>query len=54
MAQEDQPHDGQEILVAGKVAIGAELVRRRPEALLDGFDIGFHQAGMLPKSGGEE
>lgn len=52
VAQEDQAHDRQEILIAGKVAISAELVRRRPEALLDGFDIGFHQARMLPKSGG--
>jgi hypothetical protein len=39
VAQEDPAHDGQEIFVAGVVGIGAQGVRRGPEAALDGFDV---------------
>ena len=35
VAQEDQPHDGQEILVAGEVGVGTQVVRAGPEPFLD-------------------
>lgn len=48
MAQEDQTHDGEEIFVAGKITVGAQLIRRRPQALFKCFDIGFRYVGLLP------
>ncbi len=39
MAQEDQPHYGKEILVAGKVGVRPQRVRRAPESFFDGFDV---------------
>ena len=39
MAQEDQPHDGHEVFVAGVVGIGAQGIRRGPEAFFYGFDV---------------
>ena len=39
VAQEDQAHDGQEVLVAGVVGVGAQGVRRTPKAIFDGFDM---------------
>ena len=39
MAQEDQSHYGHEILVAGIVGIRAQVIRRVPKSLFNGFDI---------------
>jgi hypothetical protein len=39
VAQKDQAHDGQEILVAGVVGVGAQGVGCGPEPALDGFDV---------------
>ena len=45
MAQEDQPHDRQEVFVAGVLGVGPQGVGRAPEAHLDGFEM-FH--GKIP------
>jgi hypothetical protein len=38
VAQEDQAHDGHEVLVAGQAGVGAQEVGGAPQALFDGFD----------------
>ena len=39
VAQEHQPHDWQEVLVAGVLRVGAQRVGRAPEAPFDGVDV---------------
>jgi hypothetical protein len=39
MAQENQPHNGHEVFVAGVVAVGAQGICAAPEAFLDCFNI---------------
>ncbi len=39
VAQEDQPHHRQEVLVAGIVGVGAQSVGCAPETPLNGFDV---------------
>ena len=39
VAQEDQPHHGQEVLVAGEVGVGPQVVRAGPEPFLDLADV---------------
>ena len=39
VAQEDEAHDGEEVLVARVVRVGAQGIRCAPEALLNGFDV---------------
>ena len=39
MAQEDQPHDGHEVFVAGEVGVRAKGVRRTPEAFFNIADL---------------
>jgi len=58
VAQEDQPHHGHEIFVAGQLRVGAQSVGGFPQAFFDGFDmlelrhlslVSFRY-GMLPQS----
>jgi hypothetical protein len=37
--QENEPHHRQEILVAGVVGVGTQIVRGTPQAFLDRFDV---------------
>ena len=39
VTQEDQPHDGQEVLVASEVGVGPQVVRAGPEPFLDLADV---------------
>ena len=39
MPKKDKPHDGKEVLVAGEVRIGTQVVRARPEMSLDFPDV---------------
>ena len=49
VAQEDQPHDRQEVLVAGEVGVGPQVVRAGPEPFLDLADL-FQPCVSCPDS----
>lgn len=47
MAQEDEPHDREEVFVAGKIRVGTQVISHRPKAFFNFTDVFQNVPRML-------